>query len=213
MQIFNFYCLIIWCSFILISFQFILHNFQLQSIFSILKLNTFVKLIFCCLSLFSIFFLKLYILLLINFSFDKFITTVSFNVLLNAMFLSLLTSDGFLYFRSVCIGSCIWWFTGISLIITLWHLSTFLIPLNVGFISSIVDWKLKLWLCLCSNVIILFWLESIMRRFDIFDIMCIKSWHLYSFSLFTKSLSFINNRFIDFINSDLAKSLFIETSC
>ena len=132
---------------------------------------------------------------------------------MNIMPLSLLTNYWFWSSWSICICSCIGRFTGVSLIITLWNFSTFLIPFNVSFVTTIIYRKLKLWFCFSSYVIILLWFESILLRLNIFNIMCIKHRSLDCSHLFTKCWSFINYWFVYFINYNFTKCLFIKTSC
>ncbi len=175
-----------------------------------MQFNPLVQLILCRLCLLLILLLQLCILLLVHLSLNQLVPTVWVNILLELM--SLLSCSRFLYSRTISIRSSYRWFTCITLIISLSHFTTFLIPIHVSSITIVIDGKLKLWFGLCYSIVILFCMKTILWRYNILNILSLKYRHLNLFHRSPKGRSFTYYRFIYFIDLYFTKCFLIQAS-
>ena len=232
MQFLNSDILFIRCSFELFCLQLEFHYLQFKLIFAILQIYPLVQFVLCRLCLLPVLLFQLYILLLIHLCLYQFISVIDLNVLWYFSHISValpvtLNCSLWRYHSwSVECSPSFWGFACVTLVVWLRYLSALLIPIHnvvvlvivVLAISRVprivvVDGKLELGLCSLYAVVTSFWFwHPVVCQWYILNILCIKCrWRNGFVGILssTKSCSFADYWFQDFVNFHFTKSFFI----
>ena len=200
----------------LIRFQSVFHYLEFKRVFTILKLDSLVKLVFRCLSLLFVLLFQLCVSLFVYLSLDQTVTISNVELLceLQTKMIPTLLSLRFLNTRTIHVRTIVWWFAWITLVITLWWVLTALVvPVNIVAVTLLVYGELKLWFSLRYYVIVSTVFGSSIWWGQILHILCIEYRHLYDrFRCSAKRRSFTEFWFEDLIDLNLTECLFIQTS-